>query len=489
MTDNFNFKRALGIAYLWNMLGKFVVRGLGIISTLIIVRLLEPEDFGLVAIAMLIIGLGNVLANIGVYRYLILKPDICDNDLNTAWTINIILRSIIVAGLLLLAPILANLWGDQDITLVIRLLALVELISMFKNVGMITFEKAVSFKQSAKLGVIAKFGSFTVTVISAFMLRNYMALVLGAITNAAFSTLFSYYISKYRPKFSLKIDRAMFSVSNHLFLRNILGYARSQMDLLIVGQFFGSSAAGKFNIARTFAIMPQTDIISPAMQPFFSASSKQSRDYSLVEMKFYQMLFLSFSLAFPAIIGLYILSEPFTLVVLGEKWIDVTPFIGMLGFLMLPFITQPLLFNLYDFKGKSGIGILNDLFGIFAIISAVMWLQPVDLTTFVETRIFVAFLSLLFMVWLARMLIHLSWLNVLLIVLVVSIPTFTMFAALKALMPVFLNINPTVVLLSVGIIGLVIYVLMFLLIASLCKRIKSHFLHFLYPDLIYKYTY
>ncbi|NVJ64560.1 MAG: oligosaccharide flippase family protein [Flavobacteriaceae bacterium] len=470
------------------MTGKFVVRGLGVISTLIIVRMLDPTDFGLVAIAMLVIGFGNVLTQIGVYRYLILKPEICDNDLNAAWTINIILRSMVVLGLMILAPYIAQLWGDQNITSVIRLLAIVQIISMFENVGMIYFEKNVSFKQTAKLGMVAKIGSFIVTVGAAVVLKNYMALVLGAITNALFRTVFSYYISDYRPGFSLKIDSDMFSVSSHIFLRNIIGYTRSQMDILLIGQFFGSAAAGKFNIAKTFAIMPQTELISPAMKPFFSASSKQSSDYGLVEKKFFQMLFISLSLAFPCIVGLNALAEPFTLVVLGEKWLDVIPFIGILGFIMLPFITQPLLFNLYDFKGRSKYGVLNDIFGLVAILSVFALIKPAGLMEFTELRIFVALLSFLFMTLLASMLINLSWLSLLYVIVVILIPTSIMAVSMFFVMPLLDNLSPLMLLALTAGIGGSIYAIVFWLLASVFKRFERNFIYSLYPAIVYKYT-
>ena len=470
------------------MTGKFVVRGLGVISTLIIVRLLDPSDFGLVAIAMLVIGFGNVLTQIGVYRYLILKPEIFDDDLNAAWTINIILRSLVVLGLVVLAPYIAKLWNDQDITIVIRLLAIVQIISMFENVGMIYFEKSVSFKQSAKLDIVAKIGSFFVTVGAAFLLKNYMALVLGAITNALFRTSFSYYISNYRPRFSLKIDPDMFSVSSHIFVRNIIGYTRSQMDILLIGQFFGSAAAGKFNIAKTFAIMPQTELISPAMKPFFSASSKQSSDYNLVEKKFFQMLFISLSLAFPCILGLYALAEPFTLVVLGEKWLDVIPFIGILGFIMLPFITQPLLFNLYDFKGRSKYGVLNDIFGLVAILCAFGVVGPVGLLEFTEIRIFVAFLSFLFMTMLACILIKLSFVHLMSVMVIILIPTFLMAVGVFFIMPLLNDLSPILLLAITTCVGAGIYAFVFFLLASVFKRFGGRFLYSLYPAIIYKYT-
>ena len=159
------------------MFSKLIIRGLGLISTLVLVRLLTPADFGLVAIGIMVIGLFKVLSDIGVNRYLIMHDNPTDDHYSAAWTLNLLSTAILIFILVLLAPFITHLLDEPQVTIVIRFLCLINLLSALKNVGLIKLEKEVDFKSVSKIGIYAKFVSVIVTILAAFYFKNYLALL------------------------------------------------------------------------------------------------------------------------------------------------------------------------------------------------------------------------------------------------------------------------------------------------------------------------
>ena len=341
-------KRILFIAYLWNMFGKVIVRSLGVISTLILVRLLDPTDFGLVAVGMMIIGFFKVLSNAGINRYLILLDCPEDTDYDAAWTLNIILRALLLSFLALLASLLAQFFESPALEDIIYVMCVTQFFGSFRNVGMVKLERQLSYGKENKVLVVAKIVSFTVGLVAAFYFKNYYALLIGNIVNVVVDVVGSYMVITYRPKFNFNFSPEMFSYSKFLLIRNIVSYSRSQMDILLVGQHFGSAATGQFNVARQFSIMPQAEIIGPVMQPVFASLSKFKSEPKKLMLNSIQVLQICYLALIPCAFGMLAVAEPFTALVLGEKWLPVKDFIGILSFLMIVFVTQPILNNLYD---------------------------------------------------------------------------------------------------------------------------------------------
>jgi O-antigen/teichoic acid export membrane protein len=281
-------------AYLWNTLAKLVLRGLGVISTLVLVRILGPADFGVIAIANMVTGFFLVLSTTGIYRYLIIHREIPEEQFSAFWTLNICFRFTSIFCLFLLAPLIADFMQDERLVLVIRLLSGIELIAAFRNIGMASYQRAINYAPENKVLMVAKVVSTVFTISFTLILENYFALIIGTFINILISTVGTYFVSSFRPKLDFKFDWKMFSFSGFIMVRNIIGYSRAQIDTLFVGRLFGSSTVGNYKVATQFGIMPQTEILGPAMQPAFSALSSLKDNISELHNKAYQSLFLSY---------------------------------------------------------------------------------------------------------------------------------------------------------------------------------------------------
>ncbi|AEP30650.1 oligosaccharide flippase family protein [Brumicola nitratireducens] len=424
--------KLLVTAYLWNFLSNGVVRSFGIVSTLILVRILDSDDFGIVAIGMMVVGFFDVLANIGVNRYLILKEDPTHQDYSSAWTFNVCLRILLFLSLLIASSFIAQFFDNPELQFVFIFLGSIQVIGAFNNIGLVKLEKELNFSIKNKILMLAKVFSFAATLSAAFYFQSYFAMLAGLLINSIVFLIASYILCSYRPKFLLKFDRELVTFSMFLFVRNFIGYARAQMDLFIISSSFGKSVTGEFSVAKNFSMLPLGELIGPAMAPVFSALSKLKGKPAELETKSFQALFLMYLVIIPAAIGTYMVSAPFTAIVLGEKWLHVHSVLGMLAFLMFPFTTQPILNILYDAKNKVRQSILIDVIGIFTLIVSVYYFVPNTLSEFVDIRLQVAFFMFLFSLMHAKAVTDLSLTKMSIILIIPIIPSTIMYVAIDA---------------------------------------------------------
>ena len=155
-----------------------IERSLGLISTLILARVLVPEDFGLIAIANLVIGFVSRSIESGGGQYLIQKDVVGEGDINTSWTIGMILKLVIFILLLISTPFVADYYSDTRLILVIPILASMIIISAFANPYTAILQRNQEYAVIFKINIIKKLFSVVITVTTALIFQSYWALII-----------------------------------------------------------------------------------------------------------------------------------------------------------------------------------------------------------------------------------------------------------------------------------------------------------------------
>ena len=179
---------------------KVLERSLGLISTVILARLLSPEDFGLIAAAMLVFWLVKTLTKAGTDSYIIQKDTLSDAELNSAWTLDLILKNFAYAVLLVLSPLVGYFYGNYELVPIVVSIGFVLVVSSFTNPGLMLLKRAQEYKSIVMRDVSAKVVGIAVVIPIAIYFQNYWAIVVGQLTTSIYSCALSYSISKYRPR-------------------------------------------------------------------------------------------------------------------------------------------------------------------------------------------------------------------------------------------------------------------------------------------------
>lgn len=297
------------------------------IQTIILVRLLTPEDFGLMGICYVAIAGMAVFTNTGFNQALIQRKDNNDNVLNTAWVISVIRGVVLFLLLFILAPFIAKFYDNATIEPILRIIAFSFLFSGFSNIGLILYSKELNFKKKVVYDQITAILSIMITVGLAFWLRNVWALVIGHVFGAVVGVSLSYWAHPFRPKFQFKVNIAkeLFHFGKHIFLSGIVIFLFTQGDDALVGKVLGISALGFYYLAYKISNLPATAITHVISSVSFPAYSKVQDDINRLAKAYLKILKMTVFMSLPIAAGLFVLAPEFIRIVYGDKWMSIIP--------------------------------------------------------------------------------------------------------------------------------------------------------------------
>lgn len=317
------------IGAIWLTLLQWISRSIGILSTLIIARILAPESYGIIALLTIAIGLVENLLEFGGNSYLVNKKETDRADYNTAWTINIIIYSILGLSTYLLSKQLADFLNEPRLDYTLQIFAVFFALTGFRNIGIVQLNKELKFNLLFLHGFTQKILSFAVTVYFAYELQNYWALVFGMITTRVTDVVFSYVFSRYRPRLQLSKFHEQWEFSKWIISGNIIGYLRAKSDAIIIGKFLGAETIGLSTMAADLASMPAVELIYPVLSPIYAGYAKLLHDPERLTNAFVTVNGLVATLVFPMLGGLWYLSAPLVALALGGKWLAAAPILQL----------------------------------------------------------------------------------------------------------------------------------------------------------------
>ncbi len=342
-------KRALN-AGAWAFALTLTVRGLGIIRNIVLARLLSPDDFGLMGIALLTLEFLSTFTTTGFDQALIQRSGDIREHLNAAWTVSI-LRGLLIGSIVVAsAPVVASFFHTAAATPILRVMGASLMISGFKNVGVIYFDKELQFRQRFIFRSVPQLFDLMVAVTAAVLLKNVWALVLGVLARSVVMIIASYRTHPYRPR--LVWDRKkmgdLISFGVWIFGSAVLTYFSGNLDDIIVGRVLGATMLGFYTMAYTLSSITSHQITGVVQEVAFPAFSKVQHDLSRLRGAYLRTLRGVSVLVFPVAAGLWFVGPQLVETFMGEKWLPLIPAFNVLllwGLLRsVGTVTSPLLF-------------------------------------------------------------------------------------------------------------------------------------------------
>ncbi len=318
---------------IWVFTLRITNRCLGFIRTIILARLLVPEDFGLIGIAMLAASTLASFSHTGFQSALIQKKDDIKTYLDVAWT-TLAIRGIVLSAILFLsAPLIAEFFNSVQAELVIMVIAVNALIAGFGNIGIVFFQKDLQFKKQFIYDFSATIVDLVVSISLAFILRNVWALVWGGVAKNITRFCLSYILHSYKPRLSFSKDkfRDLFGYGIWISGSTILIFLITQGDDIFVGRMLGVTALGFYQMAYLLSNLPSTEITDVISRVTFPAYSKLQDDLMKIRDAYLKVLQVTAYVSIPLAGGIWVLSFEFTHIFLGEKWLPMVPAINILA--------------------------------------------------------------------------------------------------------------------------------------------------------------
>jgi len=316
---------------------KFCERLIGLVSLLILARLLIPSDFSIIALTAIVVYFFDILANAGSEQYIIQKKEVTDDDLNTAWTIDIILKSALCAVLILLSGYISDYFEQPKLQLALCVSSFLLIINALKNPGLLLLKQSLNYKKIFRLSIIQKVISFIFVVAIAYQYRSFWALIIGDLISSFIYTIGSYYVNSYRPVLSLKRKEDQWVFSKWLLVKSIIGYIRAQIDTLIVSKIFPGAPTGQYYMTRNIAMLPCHNILSPAIEPLLAAFSHNRDNKHELAKKINYCLLVITCITIPMVVFIWQSPNLIVSVLLGEQWVESAALLSYFALLLLYF--------------------------------------------------------------------------------------------------------------------------------------------------------
>lgn len=316
----------------WNLLLRVADRMIGLLSTMVLARLLVPADFGVVALATSFITLLALLGDFGFDLALIQNPNAHRKHFDAVWTFNVLFGLSLAAVLTLSANAAAHFYNEPRLVDVIFGLAVARAISCFENVGVIAFRKDLAFDQEFRFLIYKRLATtFLVTLPLAFFLRSYWALVGGTIAGSCIGVALSYRLHPYRPRFSVAAMRELIGFSKWLQFAHMVSFVSGRAADFIIGKFAGISALGSFALGKEIAYVPSAELAMPVHRGVFPSYAKIAGDLPALKRAYLRVTSVLVLVTLPAGVGLSLVAQPVVLIFLGGRWHDVVPLLQVLA--------------------------------------------------------------------------------------------------------------------------------------------------------------
>jgi O-antigen/teichoic acid export membrane protein len=340
------------IGAMWMVAFKLADRGLGFISTLILARVLVPDDFGIVAMATVVITLIELFSAFGLDVALI-RASSADRDyFDSAWTINVLIGTGVFVILLLVSPIAAAYFHQPELHQALAVLSLGSLIQGLENIGVVAFRRELRFGAEFAYLLGKRLTTMACVIPLALLLRNWWALVAGIVFGKFVGLILSYAIQPYRPHFSLRSAHYFIHFSKWVLMVNAIGFLLQRSADLILGGIAGPHALGLYSVSVELGNLPTTELIAPINRAVYPVYARLAHEIELLRHEYLNVIGAIALLGIPAAVGIVAVARFMVPVLLGQKWLDAVPLVELFGIFGLTQILQTNVYSVYLAIGK-----------------------------------------------------------------------------------------------------------------------------------------
>lgn len=306
----------------WSLVSNLIQQVGRLVFTLILAAMIGPADFGIVAQAVIYIGLVQLFLDQGFGSALIQKKDVDRLDLGSVFWLNVVTGSLLAVVTVVVAPAVAGFFSTPELTEVLRVLAVSLLIYSFAAVPQAMMNRGLHFKAMAAIDIVAVTVGGVAGVVHAVLGGGYWALVTQTLVAASLTLVGLLRLSGPPPlRGSIARLRAMLTFSSSMFASRVLNYAGQNGDNLLVGRFLGASELAFYTMAYRVLLLPTQTLGRLVNQVAFPVYSRLQHDVPKVREWFLLSSRATALLSYP-LLTLGVFLEPLAVeVVLGEEWL------------------------------------------------------------------------------------------------------------------------------------------------------------------------
>ncbi|VXC55757.1 MULTISPECIES: lipopolysaccharide biosynthesis protein [Chryseobacterium] len=339
----------------WTYSQQFGTQLINFLVSIILARLLLPEEFGLIGMISIFMGIGTTLFDGGMTSSLIRSKDLNNSDYSTVFIFNMLVSIGIYSVIFVISPFIAEFYYQPSLTEITRIYALSFIFSAFGSVQNTILTKSMNFKKQTLLSIPSLIAGSIVGLFMAVNGFGVWSLVGMTLTNTLTLSIVLWLTSKWKPSFEFSNDIFIkhFNYGYKLTLSGILDTVFTNIYQIVIGRFFSASIVGYYTRANQLMMMPVGNVSTALNKVAFPLFAEIQYDEARLKNAYKKIMLLVLFIINPIVVLMLVLAEPLTVFLFTERWLPMVPIFQII---CLSGLLYPLhLYNLLilQVKGRS----------------------------------------------------------------------------------------------------------------------------------------
>lgn len=341
----------------WSALDVFVRQGVQFIVTVVLARILAPEDFGIIAVLTLFIGVATVFIDGGLGSALVQRHNTTHTDESTVFFFNLGMGAVCGAFLCVSAPWIATFFNQPVLQYLSYAMALNLFVGAFGSIHTALLNKEMNFLTTAKVGGVSSVVAGAVAIYMASRGYGVWSLVGHTVVSGFITVVLLWVMHPWRPSWSFSGAslRSLFRFGGYEMVSTLLDVFVTNLYAILIGKMYSVRDVGLFTRARNMQLVPVTAMLSIVQRVAYSTFSSVADDKARLVRGLRQAQGVAMFVNLPITIGVIVLAEPLVLILFGEQWLPCVPILQVLGLGGILWPLSILNLNVLRAQGHSGL--------------------------------------------------------------------------------------------------------------------------------------
>jgi O-antigen/teichoic acid export membrane protein len=383
----------------WSILAKGITQLFSWFSTFWVIRMLSPEDYGIMALAMTFVLFGNLFSSGGFITAIVKTQEKNYAQASQMFTVSLVVNIIIAFLVVLSAEHISIFYDNPKLEGVLFVMAIASILNSFLIIPSSYIDIDMNFKAKAFCDSAGAIVAAIVALVMAYQGMEFWALVYAYIAQTLVRVILYHVVTKscYFLTFNFYGGAATLKFAYSNQLNGLLWFGYNQIDNILIGKFLGINVLGIYNVAKDVASLPMMKVAAILNQVGFSAFASLNEDKSAAEYYLTRSLKLIAIFAFPIFLGISSVSEEIILLLIGDKWLEAAPIISVLCF-VFPFRMMNTNIQIYvNALNRPKFNVQNTLMMSITLITLMIWATQISIFVTALTW-FIGFLLIFFIV-------------------------------------------------------------------------------------------
>lgn len=377
MSESLKSKTVKGVG--WSAIDNVAQMGVTFLVSIVLARLLSPDDYGLIGLITIVTAVCTTLVNGGFTTALIRKKGITDDDYNTAFIVNLGMSLLLYAAVYFCSPFIADFFQREELVPLTRVSSLGLVIGALSLVQQARLTKRIDFKSQTKITLVASVASGVIGIVMALLGFGVWALVAQTLSNQALRTILLWVVNKWIPqlRFSKDSFHDLFGFGWKMMLSGLLDTVWKELYQVIVGKFYSPATLGQYTRSKQFSQLLSSNLTSVIQRVTFPVLSNIQDDKKRMVAAYRKMIKTTMFITAIGMFFLGAIAEPLLYCLIGPKWHEASTYLPLICISGSTYPLHAMNLSMLTVQGRS------DLFLGLEIIKKIIALGPLLIGAFV----------------------------------------------------------------------------------------------------------